>query len=336
MAVHTFIVSDESIVNHYGFRVMTAGINIKQYKKNPIVLWYHKRPRPWDDRNHDRGEILPIGKTVKLWKEGGKLYADIDFDEEDDFAKTIEGKVERGFINMCSPGLDPITVSDDPKYLLPGQSRNTLVKSELEEISIVDIGSNKNALRLSKDSEEDIDHIIPLVNKSQNTNTMSEFKTRVASILGLDPNASEDSVLQAVQGKVNLVSQGNDYKTKYESLKGEMVKISEQNIITLVDGAVDKKFTAEKRDFYITLGKTSGIETLKNVIENMQDIVKATDMIDEATGQRKPESGDKTLTFAKLKEQGMPALNKYRKDHPDDYIKLYKAEYGSEPDMDDE
>ena len=335
MAVHTFIVSDESIVNHYGFRVMTAGIDLKQYKKNPIVLWYHKRPRPWDSTNHDKGEILPIGKAIKLWKEDGKLYADIEFDQEDEWAKKIEGKIERGYINMCSPGLDPITVSEDEKYLLPGQSRNTLVKSELEEISIVDIGSNKNALRLSKETEEDIDHIIPLVNKPQNKNTMSEFKTRVASILGLDPNAPEDSVLQAVQGKVNLVNQGTDYKSKYEKLQGEMEKITEGQIITLVDAAVDKKFTADKRDFYITLGKNSGIDTLKNVIGNMQDVIKPTDVIDEKTGMPKSESSDNTLTFAKLKEQGMEAVEKYRKDHPDNYIKLYKAEYGVEPDMDE-
>jgi len=331
---HTFVISDETVVNSYGSRVMTSGIDIKQYKRNPIVIWYHKRPRVWDDQNHDV-EILPIGRTQKLWKEGGQLLADIEFDEEDDFAVKIAGKVDRGFLNMCSPGLEPITISDDKKYLLPGQKRATVVKSSLEEISIVDVGSNKNALRLSHDPKQDINDIIPLVNQ-KNQNTMDEFQQKVASILGLDPNASEDSVLQAVRGKVNLVSQGNDYKTKYETLKGEMEQISEQNIITLVDGAVDKKFTAEKRDFYITLGKTSGIETLKNVIGNMQDFVKPNDVIDETTGQRKPESGDKTLTLVKLKEQGIAAVMKYRKEHPDDYIKLYKAEYGSEPDMDDE
>jgi hypothetical protein len=148
---HPFIVSDESVINSLGSRVMTQGIETRQYKRNPIVLWYHKRPNRWGDENTE-DEVLPIGKATKLWKEDGKLMADIEFDQEDDFAIKVEGKVDRGFIRMCSPGLDPLTVSDDPKHLLAGQNRATIIKSILEEISIVDIGSNRNALKLYKNS----------------------------------------------------------------------------------------------------------------------------------------------------------------------------------------
>ncbi len=338
MATHTFVVSDENVVNSYGSRVMTAGIDISQYKRNPIVLWYHKRPKQWDDQNHANKEALPIGKAVKLWKDkdSGQLLADIEFDTEDEFAQTIYGKVSRGFINMCSPGLDPVTVSDDAKFLLPGQQRFTLVKSILDEISIVDIGSNNNALRLSHDPGQKIDDILPLVNQSnQNQNTMNEFKTRVASVLGLDPNASEDAVIAAVEGKVNLAKGEGSWKTKFEGLKTELDSINEKAITKKVNDNIDRKFTADKSEFYLNLGKQSGLETLTNVIGNMQDIVKPGDFINPSNRQGKKEEGYNTLTFAKLKEQGLAAVEKLKKENPTEYIRLFKAEYDVEPEMDE-
>ncbi len=328
---HTFVISDETVVNSYGSRVMTSGIDTKQYKRNPLVMWYHKKPRIWDDHNHDV-EILPIGKTLKLWKEDGKLFADIEFDEEDEFAAKIAGKVDRGFLNMCSPGLEPITISDDAKYLLPGQQRATVVKSELEEISIVDVGSNKNALRLSHDPDQDINNIIPLVHQ-KNQNTMNEFQQKVAGLLGLDPNASADSVLSAITGKIELAKQAGDFKTKHETLKKEMDAMNETRIIQLVDQHQDKKFTADKRETFLALGKQSGYDTLKNVLEATSDIVKANDIINHNSGEIEP--GSDTLTFAKLREKGLKALELFKKEHSAKYIALYKAEYDVEPVMDE-
>ncbi len=329
---HTFVISDETVVNSYGSRVMTAGIDIKQYKRNPIVKWYHKSPRIWDDQNHDV-EILPIGKTLKLWKEDGKLLADIEFDEEDDFAVKIEGKVDRGFLNMCSPGLEPITISDDARYLLPGQQRATVVKSSLEEISIVDVGSNKNALRLSHDPEQDINEIIPLVH-SKTDNTMNEFQQKVAGLLGLDPNASADSVLSAVTGKIELAAKAGDFKTKHEALKLKIDEMNETRIIQLVDQYQDKKFTADKRETFLALGKQSGFDTLKGILEATPDILKPNDII--TLNSDKTKDGDNTLTFAKLREKGMKALLLFKKEHSAEYIALYKAEYGVEPELEDE
>jgi len=332
--IHPFVVSDEAILNSYGSRIMTAGIDVKQYKRNPIVLWYHHRPKPWNSTQHKDFESLPIGKVVKLWKEDGKLMADIEFDQEDEFAVKIEGKIDRGFINMCSPGLDPITVSEDQKYLLPGQTRRTVVKSALEEISIVDIGGNNNALRLSHDPDKDIDDVLPLLKLSKNDTKMSEFKQKVATILGLDPNASDDSVIGAINGKITLAKTAEDYKGKHEKLQLEVDKMAETRIIALVDDNQDKKFTAEKRETFITLGKTSGYDTLKNVLDATPVMAKPDSIINHGSSDDPPEGGEK-ITLAKLKEQGLPALEKYKKENREGYIALYKAEYGEEPVLED-
>lgn len=341
---YTFVVSDESVVNSYGIRVMTKGIDIKQYKKNPIVLWFHKRPRQWDSKNDPKNEALPIGRAIKLWKDDGKLYAEVEFDQNDEFAKKIESKVEGKYINMCSPGLTPVDISDDSKNMLPGQKRVTLMKSELEELSIADIGSNKNALRLYNEdrgylklSDGDIDNILPLVDKQTEPKILklNMDKILVADKLGLDPNAADQVILAALGSKIQLAAKANDYKTKMEAAEAKLTENAETDILQLVNANVDKKFTADKKDHFLNLGKTIGKVELSKTFDAMPEIGKPSDVI-PGNGQQKPEGGgeSETLTFAKLREQGLDAIEKYKNENRADYIRLYKAEYGIEPEID--
>jgi len=325
-----FIVSDESNLNYLGSRILTAGIDIKQYKRNPIVLWYHHRPGRYNSTQHKDFEALPIGKAIKLWKEDGKLMVEVEFDQEDDFAKKIEGKVERGYLNMCSPALEPVTISEDKKYLLEGQTRATVVKSILEEISIVDIGGNNNALRLSHDPSQKIEDIVPLLQLSKTDNKMNEFKQQVATILGLDPNAADESVLASLNGKIALAKEADGYKVKHDALKTQVDTMAESRILALVDENQDKKFTADKRETFIQLGKSAGFETLKNVLDATPVMVKPGEFINRG-GEQTQATGSEKMTFAKLREGGLPALEKYKTEQRQDYIRLYKAEYNCEP-----
>ena len=63
-------------------------------------------------------------------------------------------------------------------------------------------------------------------------------------------------------------------------------------------------------------------------------MLKPNDVIDPRSGKEK--GGDNTLTFAKLREKGMKELLKFKKEHSTEYITLYKAEYGVEPEMDED
>src|SRR5699024_10419555 len=62
--------------------------------------------------------------------------------------KKIESKWENGFLRMASAGIEIIETSDAPEYLLQGQTRRTITRCRLEEVSIVDIGGNNDALQL--------------------------------------------------------------------------------------------------------------------------------------------------------------------------------------------
>lgn len=113
-----------SRLNCYGSRVMTAGIDIEQYKKNPVLLWMHRR-------SFGSGSPLPIGRVENLRFEGDALKGTPVFDENDPFAKQIADKWENGFLKMCSAGIDIIETSVDPTHLLPGQTRATVCAQNL-------------------------------------------------------------------------------------------------------------------------------------------------------------------------------------------------------------
>lgn len=133
---YTFCVHDES-VNTYGFRMLTSGANLEEFRKNPVVLYNHN---DWD---------TPIGRGENVRVEDGRILVDVVFDEEDEKGRTIAGKVERGFLRMASIGAwPPEEVSDDPALKLPGQTGPTAIKWTMREMSVCPIGSNHNALAM--------------------------------------------------------------------------------------------------------------------------------------------------------------------------------------------
>lgn len=127
-------------VDRYGDVVMPDGIDIEEFKSNPVVLFGHG----WGS---SQGNI-PIGKikmeTMKISK--SQVEADIMFDEEsgDKFAEMIAKKVKAGFLNAGSIGFRPTEVSNDP--VLPKQTGPTFTKWKLLEFSVVPIPALPSAL----------------------------------------------------------------------------------------------------------------------------------------------------------------------------------------------
>lgn len=134
------VVISTGAVNCYGSRVLTEGIDLTQYEKNPVLLWMHRRS--WEPG------AMPIGRVEGLRIEQDKLIGTPVFDQNDPFAKQIESKWENGFLRMVSASLEPLETSADASLILPGQSRETVTRSKLIEVSIVDIGGNDEALQL--------------------------------------------------------------------------------------------------------------------------------------------------------------------------------------------
>lgn len=264
---YTFLISDES-VNSYGTRVLTAGIRTGDFMKNPVVLWNHIRA--WNDKTD---QVLPIGKVVRIWTESDRMYAEVEFDQNDEFAKKIEAKVAQKIVNACSIGIAVVTTSEDSAVITQGQSRPTIVECRLRELSIVDIPSNKNCVRLYDDgtgaeltfAAGQDNFLLPLL---KNQNNM-EF-TEVAALLGLKEPAPE--TMAAAIEKLQKDSKENlSLRERVTTLEGELKTYRDKDaaarqaeIVSLVDGAIkDRKITAGEREDYIGLAEQDFDRTKK-------------------------------------------------------------------------
>lgn len=121
-------VASTPVIDREGEVIEQEGWDLKNYKKNPVLLWMHniREVRP------------PIGKVVKLWIEGSgkraKLMFSPKFDLQDPFASDIFRKFKEGFLNTFSVGFMPIEQED-----------NIYKAQELLEISAVPVPANPQA-----------------------------------------------------------------------------------------------------------------------------------------------------------------------------------------------
>lgn len=123
-----FIVSTDSWDSH-GERIKVDGININEFKKNPVVLWGHD------------GFNLPIAKATKVWKDGNKLMARAKFYLKDEFARKVYDYIVDGFLNAVSIGG---TVDEW------GSDGLTITKMTMKEFSVVSVPANPDAIATAK------------------------------------------------------------------------------------------------------------------------------------------------------------------------------------------
>lgn len=272
---YKFLLSDES-VNSYGTRILTEGIGLDDYLKNPIVLWGHIRS--WSDKED---QILPIGKIVKLWIEDKKLYGEIVFDAKDEFAQKIESKVKQGILNACSVSINVTTTSDDSSVILQGQRYATIIECSLREVSIVDIPANKNCVRLFDSgtgrelnfSEGQECFLLPLL-KPEKMN----FKDDVIAALELKDTNEQAVVAEVVRLKaaekenVSLKEENTSLKGKLQTYLDKEVQEQKDAIATLVDNAVKaRKITESDKADYIALAEKD-FERTKKVLDALSGV----------------------------------------------------------------
>ena len=278
---YTFLVNDES-VNRHGTRILTSGIDLTDFEKNPIMLYCHIRG--WTDKED---MILPIGYWENFVVKGSKLYADAVFDKDDEFAQKIENKVKNKVLRTCSPSLEVLTVSDDPAYLVKGQTRATVIKSSLREISIADIPSNRNAIKLYDQSSgtelnlsaQEDNNLIPLIGNKQNKETMN-LKDEVAGLLNLSAQTDDNAIITALKGAlggsqdvINLRSENQALKTKVDAYEAKEKEVQQQAVIDLVDSAVkERRITDKDKEKYLKLA-AQDFDTVKTLLSDMVPVV---------------------------------------------------------------
>lgn len=315
---YQFVVNTEA-VNSYGYRILTDGIDTEQYMRNPVVLYMHNRA-------FVRGDEV-IGRVVSLNKENGKLIAEVEFDEADEFAKQIAGKVERGFIKMCSMGADIVETSSDTDLIIPGQTLETVTKCKMVELSIVDIGGNDDALRLSKNGRP-----IQLRKIEFKQKNMSELKT-IALALGMSADTGEAVVLQ----KVNELKLAKDKaETETKEWKEKFIALQKTEATKLLDKAVklglipedlkDAQLLAFENDFDGQTAKLSKLiedKETENAKNERKDKVKDFVGLTKQSSETTPQSGD-TECFDYLQRHNVVELRRLKTEEPEKYARLFK------------
>jgi HK97 family phage prohead protease len=322
----TFVLSDES-VNCYGFRILTSGIDLTHFLANPIMLWNHTRTY-----GDSQDIILPIGKWENLRVEDGKLLGEPVFDMEDSFALKIAGKVEKGFIKACSIGIEIKDRSDSSDDVIIGQSRPTVKRCILKEVSITDIPANANAVTLYDEGGNMINltadnvecAIGTIINNNQNQTSM--FKL-IALQLGLSETATEAQILAKVQELQALQATLTAREGEIATLKASAQESEKKAILKMVDDAiVAKKLTAEQKAHFLTIGEKMGIESLQVTLASMNGAVRPTTILSGSGGA----SANPDKKWAEYSSEELEIL---RESDRDSYVKLYEKNYGSKPDF---
>lgn len=313
--------------NSAGVRVSTAGISMERFKRNPIMLFNHRRA-------FHASEPLPIGMWENLRVEDAALFATPNFDLEDDFAAKVASKYERGYLRAASVGLkihELTTVAGED-----GSEDVVISKSELWEISIVDIPANDEAVVFYGDNEEPLteEAVLALAAKANQSelnikpNTMPNY-SNVPGLLGLAAEADE----QTVQAKIEELKVAGERVTQLEqqveTLQAAAAQREQADIEEMVDAALKAgKITAEQKPTYLKLAQAD-LESTRQVLETLQPVQKLADVPKKKfTAGAKESTGEPT--FSQLQKEDPQKLAQLKANDPETFNQLYKAEFGSD------
>lgn len=208
MSNKTFVINDASL-NSHGFRVVTSGINLSRFKKNPVMLYGHDR------------EKGVIGRWENLRVDGDKLLADPVFDENDPIGRTVKDKVDNGFLNSVSMGIEVL----DMKTI---DGVDTAIQSVLHEISIADIPSNQNAVKLHFKLSDKLDQ--------------KRIKETILEILNLPLETSDAALFEALRNIVEERKESEDGVEK--ALKAGLINKTEIHLLKTIQKHDPQAFKA--------------------------------------------------------------------------------------------
>jgi hypothetical protein len=146
----TFVITDSS-EDRDGDRVNPRGVRLENWKRaGAPVFWGHQEhPFPI-------GTCLnPRTGALDVWPEENRIRARVHFDMEDPSARFIAGKVKRGLIRATSVAFVPVRASRrgaeakaqrDEGRGAGGPMGWDFHEADMTELSIVGVGSNRNAL----------------------------------------------------------------------------------------------------------------------------------------------------------------------------------------------
>lgn len=271
-----FVLSDSSL-NVYGFRLLTSGYQIDEYKKNPIGYLMHDR----DDGVMCRWEDLRI--------EGDKVLGKPVINMSNERGAQTVAEIENDFLNAASVGhIVVLEYSMDPKDMVAGQTGPTITKWYNKECSLVDIPGNECAYKLYDTEDKEIKLADLTTNKLNfQKSDMSEVKLSLEQIqsLGLAAGATSADVLNMISNlkaenttlkadKQTLSAKNTELQTKLDEQEEQATKDKVKNLLDKAQE--EKKLSNELRgQFEKDYAKNpEGLEVVLKAMPKYESVVK--------------------------------------------------------------
>ena len=273
----TFVVSDES-VNSYGMVTLTAGIDTSRFEQNPVMFYMHER-------------ATIVGRWENIRKEDDKLLADAVFDDTTPIGKQVKDQVEKGFLRAASIGIEIVE-----RKTIKGV--DTVTKCILNEISIVDVPVNENALKLYRRNGRNVLRLVENV---------TDLRSAIIDVLGLESDVTDSEILAEIRALKNAPD--DETIQVDEAIKNGFVESnSRQDFITMaritpkafnafltsekqkrkkaISLAVDEAIQAKsigfnKKHLLQEIGEKCGINTLGELLSVMPRQRKISDIINK-------------------------------------------------------
>ncbi len=317
-------ISNES-VNCYGTRILTSGIDLAQYQRNPVLLYMH-----------ERGTVVGLVKDIKV--EGQDVTGELVFDKATDLSRQLEHQWEFGSVKMVSANFQIMEVSDDKSLALEGQSRATVTRSKLIEVSVVDIGGNDDAIVLSRGGKSlplalgESDTFLPLLGNGLNNPLKKEKNMELKTLaltLGLQETATEADVNAKIESLKLASAKVQNLEAQVKNLQTQQKQIQLSAITAAIDTAIqEKRISATMKDHFISLGKAMGVEALKVTLNAIQPQVKLSAALHRKDSDNNVQGTTDYSRYMKLSQVPSSQMENLVDNHHDEYARLYKAEYG--------
>jgi len=318
-----FLLTDNS-VNTYGFRLLTDGYLMDEYKKNPIGYYMHER---------SNGVLV---RWSDFRKDGDKVFAKANINLSHPRGERTVDEIESGFLNAASLGhFVVIEMNKTPQNPLPNQTGPDVTKWFNRECSLVDIPGNFNSLKLFDENDHEL-NLADFTKTNFKHMQKSSLTAEQLAKLNLTADAADDAVAIAFD---NLVAQAAKVPQLEQQLAAANQKVADaENALTalkesqkqaeinsLIDAALnDKKITVE-------VGNNLKV-AYKDNVEGLKTLIAAMPAYTSVVGQLKTYSDEIAALAAKsydeLDKSG--ELEMLKAKAPDVFKELYKKQWGKE------
>lgn len=305
--MHKRYVLSSGMVNRYKYRIVPEGLKLENYRANNVILYNHKGSS--------------VGKMLDLQIIDGKLTGIPEFDLDDENGKDLDRKYRKGYLNAFSIYHEPIKVSDDKALLMEGQTRATVIESELLEVSAVDVPGDAGAVRHALSNDQSIDDIIPMLTLSNNNKVNPKMKS-ILKALGLSEGVSEADAVKAVKQLKSQLS-----LLIKEALDTLIAKGEEEGIITADNKLYFEKLAATDFDTAKGLIENTKLEKKPNKKEEPENLTLSA-LLNAVKGNEGSVHEEKE-TFEYLSKNNPEKLNKLRLEDPEKYKQLVSSSIGA-------